>query len=93
MDSCGFHNPHAYKKKAFCKGRSLLSEHEKPLHYSPAWMKSTSILNAVNNHNRALALESEADLKAGVRRLDVCLVTFKLETYVLFFPGLCWHKT
>lgn len=76
MDSWGFHNTHAQKKRALCKGKSLLSEHEQPLHYSPAWMKNTSILNAVNSHNRALALESEADLKAGVRRLDVYLVTF-----------------
>lgn len=35
-----------------------------------AWMKNISILNAVNGHNRELALESEGDLKAGVRRLD-----------------------
>lgn len=55
-------------------------------------MKNISILNAVHSHSRALALESEADLKAGVRRLDVYLVTFKLETYTLFFPALCWHK-
>lgn len=57
-------------------------------------MKNIGILKAVNNHNRELSLEREADLEAGGggNWMFALKSTFKLEVHLLCFPGLCWHK-
>lgn len=57
-------------------------------------MKNIGISNVINNHNRELSLESKADLEAEVGGgcLFALKSTFKLESHILGFPGLCWHE-